>query len=158
MAMRGGIVRVAILAIGVAACSAQPSANPPTLAEAQAFLVEIVALAQRGDFEVLCDMSGDGNCERKLDEAGRDRVPPDGPTIKSVRIVPTTKSGDQTSLGGLVLVMCGIDGLGSPYASEMLVFRDGSATLRAINPIYWGTYTIASGGRTITSPTRTAEC
>jgi hypothetical protein len=147
MRMRGGSL---LLAIAVAACSAQQR-TPPTVDEAQAFLAEMTALARAGDFEGLCEVAGDGNCERKLDDAGRDRVPSEAPTVVGARLVPSSTSGDQTSLGGLVLVMCGVDGLGSPYESEMLVFRDPSMTLRAINPVYWHNITVASGGEPITS-------
>lgn len=149
MRARGGFLCVALLALAVAACSAQPAAGAaPTADEALAFFGRLVALAQKGDFEAFCSVAGDGNCERKLDEAGRDSVPPRPPTVRSIRAVPTTRSGDQTSLGGLVLGMCGTDALGDRYESEMLVFRDGDGTLRAINPVYWGRYTIATRGDT----------
>ena len=77
-----------------------------------------------------------------LEDAGRDAVPPGPPTIVRTGTVPTTSSGDQTSLGGIVFVLCGIDGHGDHYDSEMLVFHDGNG-LRAINPVYWGRTRIA---------------
>ncbi len=153
----GGFRPVALLALAVVACSAQPPIGAPTVDEALAFLDRLVTLAQKGDFETICSVAGDGNCERKLDEAGRERVPPQPPTVRSIWSVPTTSSGDQTSLGGLVLGMCGIDALGGRYESEMLVFRDGDGTLRAINPVYWGRYTIATRGDTTVLRTPTRE-
>lgn len=149
MGARGGFLHVAVLVLAVAACSAGPSdTRAPTLDEALAFLDRLVALAHQGDLEAFCSIAGDGNCERKLDDAGRDRVPTQPPTVTDVRLVPTTTSGDQTTLGGLVLVMCGRDGLGSRYDSEMLVFRDHDGALRAINPVYWGRDRIATTGET----------
>ncbi len=109
--------------------------------------------------DALCTVAGDGNCERKLDEVGRDRAPAEPPVVRSSEVVSTTSSSDQASLGGLVLVMCGTDALGSRYESEMLVFRDRDMTLRAINPVYWGGYGIGTGGQTtIRSPAPTSGC
>jgi hypothetical protein len=136
---------VAVLGLVVAACSAAtpPAGSIPTLGEAHGHLARIVDLARRGDFDGVCAL-GDGNCQRSLEVAGRDAVPPDPPTIVGTRVIPTTRSGDQTSYGGVVLVLCGIDGRGAHYDSEMLVFRDAQG-LRAVNPIYWGRTRIAAG-------------
>lgn len=147
---------MAILAVGVVACSAQPAgADAPTLDQALTLLDRLVILAQKGDFETLCSVAGDGNCEHKLDDAGRDRVPGQPPNVRSVRSVPTTRSGTQTSTGGLVLELCGTDARGTRYESEMLIFRDHDGSLRAINPVYWGHDTIATTGETtvLRSPT-----
>ncbi len=136
------VALAALLILAVAACSTQAQADPPTSDEAQAFLDELVVLAQQGDFAGLCDLAGDGNCERKLDEAGRDRVPAAAPRVERSELLPTTAAGDQTSVGGRVVVLSGVDALGAPYESEMLVFRDREGTMRAINPAYWGGYRI----------------
>jgi hypothetical protein len=128
----------------------------PTVAEAQGFLARVVSLAQRGDFQGLCAV-GDGNCERSLDLAGRDTVPAEPPAVVGMRVLPTTTNGDQVSIGGLILEICGRDATGKPYHSEMLVFRDGSA-LRAINPVYWGNATIAGGNATAASFALSASC
>jgi len=131
------------IAVLMTACSsgAPPAGTIPTVEEARVFLDRVVERAQAGDFEGLCAI-GDGNCKRHLEEAGRDAVPPGPPTIVRTRTVQTTSSGGQTSLGGVVFVLCGIDGHGDQYDSEMLVFNDGKG-LRAINPIYWGRTRIA---------------
>lgn len=141
---------IAILLVAASACAGPPAATPPlpTVNEAQGFLAQVVALAQRHDFKGLCAI-GDGNCERSLDDAGRDMVPPAPPAVIGVRILPTTKNGDQISIGGVILEMCGKDAAGKPYHSEMLVFRDGSS-LRAINPVYWGNTKI-TGGDTVSA-------
>ena len=115
------------LTVLVVACSsgAPPAGTIPTVEEAHGFLDQVVELAQAGDFDGLCAI-GDGNCMDHLEDAGRDAVPPDPPTVVRTGTVPTTSSGDQTSLGGIVLVLCGIDGHGDHYDSEMLVFHDGT--------------------------------
>jgi hypothetical protein len=148
---RGRHLLALLVLCAVSACTTPPGASHgvPTIGEAQGFLAKAVALAQRGDFKGLCAI-GDGNCERSLDMAGRDAVPPAPPTVIGVRIRPTTATGDQVSIGGVVLEMCGRDAIGNPYHSEMLVFRDGS-DLRAINPVYWSNTTIAEGNSTAAS-------
>ena len=84
-------------------------------------LDRVVSLAQAGDFEGICSL-GDGKCRRSLETAGRDAVPPDPPTVVGTRNIPTTTTaGDQTHLGGVVLILCGIDANGNHYDSEMLV-------------------------------------
>jgi hypothetical protein len=145
--------------VAVSACApGRPGAGSaePTVAEAQAFLAQVVALAQHGDFEGLCSI-GDGNCERLLDQAGREAVPREPPAVVGVRFLPTTRTGDQVSAGGVILEMCGRDAAGKPYHSEMLVFRDGSS-LRAINPVYWGNTGIAEGNTTPASIGPTPSC
>lgn len=77
----------------------------------------------------LCDFGG-LNCERILDDAGRE-VPPDPPVIVSMQ----PEGGGNTPDGQLV-ELCGIGSDGLGYRSKLHVFRwDGSVT--AIEPIYW---------------------
>ena len=137
-----------LLVLAVAACTSgrPPAGTIPSVEDAQRHLDEIVRLARAGDFEGVCAL-GDGNCERSLEMTGRDAVPPDPPMVLGTRTVPTTSSGGQQSFGGIVLVLCGIDGRGEPYDSEMLVFNDGNG-LRAINPVYWSRTRIASSPQT----------
>ena len=137
-----------LLVLAVAACTSDrpPAGTIPTIEEAQRHLDEIVRLARAGDFERMCAL-GDGNCERILEMAGRDAVPPDRPTVVGTRTVPTTSSNGQQSFGGVVFVLCGIDGRREHYDAEMLVFHDGNG-LRAINPVYWSRTRIASSPQT----------
>jgi hypothetical protein len=137
-----------ILVLAVAACtSAGPAAGTiPSVEQAERHLDEIVRLARAGDFDAMCAL-GDGNCEGMLEMAGRDAVPPDPPKVIGRRTVPSTSANGQQSFGGIVLVVCGIDGRGRAYDSEVLVFNDGNG-LRAINPVYWSRTRIASGPQT----------
>jgi len=146
--MASRLAAALLLVLAVAAClsAGPPAGTIPTVEEAQGHLDEIVRLARAGDFEALCAL-GDANCENSLEFAGRDAVPPDPPRIIATRTVPTTVSNGLQSRGGIVFVLCGVDGRGEPYDSEMLVFHDGNG-LRAINPVYWGRTRIASGAQT----------
>jgi hypothetical protein len=132
-----------VLVLAVAACTSggPPAGTIPSVEQARRHLDEVVRMARAGDFDGMCAL-GDGNCERILDMAGRDAVPPDPPKVVGTRMVPTTSSNGQQSFGGIVFVLCGVDGRGEPYDSEMLVFNDGNG-LRAINPVYWSKTRIA---------------
>lgn len=147
-----------LIAIGIAfvmatcSSSAPPAGTIPTVDQARVLLDELVALAQARDFDGLCRVSDDGNCKRSLEDAGRDAVPPDPPTIVATRIMATSRSGDQLSAGGVVFVLCGTNAFGDRYDSEMLVFHDGGG-LRALNPIYWGPTRIGDSSNPVTAET-----
>ena len=65
------------------------------------------------------------------------------------RTIPTTTTaGNQTHLGGVVLILCGIDANGNHYDSEMLVYHSGNG-LQVINPVYWGTTRIADSANPV---------
>jgi hypothetical protein len=122
----------------------------PTYEEATSFLASVVALAQVRDFNGLCEMGG-GNCRRTLRDAGLDAVPATPPGIAGSRVIePTRRADGLETAGGLVLQLCGVDGRGRPYSTEMLVFREDGRLL-AIEPVYW------SGMRIATEPTTPAE-
>ena len=157
----GAVVVVAVAVVAVlgrelapgALNSAFPPPPPPTEAAARAALDRAVAYARAGDFCGLCSLS-DGNCSFLLQQAGRDAVPRDPPTIYRTRVLqPPRLSNGGWDGGGRVLQVCGIDGRGMPYRSEVLAFTIGS-TITLINPVYWsgvGIQSIAGGGQTIPS-------
>jgi hypothetical protein len=139
-----GRVRVAsaiAIALFVAGCT--PAASLPSEREAREFLDEAVSLAAAQRFEELCELGG-GSCRRLLGEAGD--PPLDPPSVTGTRTIPRQTSDGVTSVGGLVLELCGV-GQDGPYYTEMLVFRDGGA-LRAIEPIYWSGFGVAADGTT----------
>ena len=126
------------IAVLLGACSSgyHPTA-PPTLAVTRAFIAKIVQLAQAREFDKLCQLGG-GNCERILASAGADKVPPDAPTIARIYAVPSVVHADGSwSQGGQMVEMCGIDGSGAAYQTQMIVFRDPTQGVIAIEPIYW---------------------
>ena len=128
--MAAAIAVAAALVIGCAGGST-PQGVPPTETEARAVLAELVAAARAGEFGTLC-ARGDANCPDVLAEAGRGRVPPEPPVLAGTRLLEPEPNRD----GGLVLQVCGIDGAGRRYASELLVTRTVSG-LRVIQPVYW---------------------
>jgi hypothetical protein len=148
-----GIIFLAI-AVLVTACSsgAQPAGTIPTVDDAHRMLEQVVRLARARDFEGLCSL-GDGNCRRHLEMAGRDAIPPDPPTVVGTRAIPTRMTaGDQMHLGGIVLILCGIDAHGEHYDSEMLVFHRGNG-LAVINPVFWGRTRIGDSANPVTAET-----
>jgi hypothetical protein len=94
-----------------------------------------------GDFEALCALGG-GNCERLLEDASVAAVAADPPRILETRVVPPKGRDDAVSTGGRLVRLCGVDGLGEPYRTEILVF-ESEGELRAIEPVYWSGYRIA---------------
>ncbi len=133
-------VTAVILAMAaVAACSVPSPAvsppRPPSEAAALAFLDVIVAIVRRGELDRLCELGG-GNCARHLDEAAWS-APRIGPRVVGSVDVPIALNADGTwTGGGRLLMLCGLDGLGAPYYSEMLVFED-RGRLIAIEPVFW---------------------
>jgi hypothetical protein len=147
MSSRQSVVLILVLAVAACTSAGGPAAGTiPSAEQAQHHLDEIVRLARAGDFDAMCAL-GDGNCKSMLEIAGRDAVPLDPPKVIDTRTIPTTSANGQQSFGGIVLVVCGIDGRGEPYDSEVLVFNDGNG-LRAVNPVYWSRTRIASNPQT----------
>ena len=135
---------LASIAILAASCSSsyQPT-PPPTIAETQAFVAQMVRLAQAGEFEQLCKMGG-GNCERILATAGAENVPVDPPTVARIYVVPSVVHADGSwSQGGQMVEMCGNERSGAPYQTQMIVFRDREQGVIAIEPIYWSGLSIS---------------
>lgn len=130
----------------VAGCSAEPAAFPiPTETEAASLLTRIWAVVAARDLTRLCDY-GTGPCEKAVRDLDPATLPTTPPTITGSWVLPTRKAtGNAWWVGGRVLELCGIDGLGRPYSSEMLVFRD-SGHLLAVLPVFWTGMRIATDG------------
>jgi len=144
-----GRLNLALLVVGLAlsggACQAAPPlSSPPSEGQAREFLGTVVELAGAGRFEELCAL-GASNCDRFLEQAGRD-APVEAPTVVGTRVIQPQVSGDARITGGRVLELCGRRGDGI-YYSEMLVFNEGGQ-LRAIEPIYWSGMEIADDATT----------
>jgi hypothetical protein len=147
----GGVLVVALAAVAVIGSQLSPRAlnaafvppPPPSEAAARAVLDRAVTYARAYDFAGLCSLS-DGNCPIILQQAGRDAVPLDPPIVYGTRILqPTQLANGGWDAGGRVPQVCGIDGRGRPYRSEVLAFTSGS-TVTLINPVYWSGMGIAS--------------
>lgn len=130
-------MRIAVIAaLSLAACTLSSPPRPPTEAEAEGFLAEVVAIARSGDFVALCEVGG-GTCEDFLDQPGGREVPAEAPRIIGGRTIQPTSEGGGGRVGGYVLEMCGTNADGAPYYSEMLVFFDFNGDLHGIEPTYW---------------------
>lgn len=128
-----------------AACGLPVSAEttppvPPSEAAAVAYLRDVIAVVAAGDLERLCDLGG-GTCRREL-EFGMPTVPRTPPRLVASVEVPITWNANRTwNAGGRLLMLCGVDGLGSPYYSEMLVFEE-AGRLIGREPVFWTGVTI----------------
>lgn len=132
----------------VAACG--PSVPTiPTEPEARVFLNAVVSAAQAGDMDQLCELA---NCLRD-DLINPPAAPAKPPTVIGTRVLdPLTLPDGQHTLGGLVLILCGLDAESQPFRSEMLVFRT-DAGLHTPSFKYWLNGTIGGDG----SPTTASE-
>ena len=135
---------VGLALVGAGCQAAPPLSSPPSEAQAREFLGAVVELAGDGRFEELCAL-GASNCERFLEQAGRD-APAEAPTVVGTRAIQPQVSGGARITGGRVLELVRPPGDGI-YYSEMLVFSEGGQ-LRAIEPIYWSGMGIADDATT----------
>ena len=149
---RSALVLIAISAFG---CAGAPGGvrsddtGAPSRAEAERHLDAVVAVVESGDLTHLCDV-GSATCQHTLDIADPAAVPTAGPTIIGSRVIGRTA----TTAGGRVLELCGRDGLGHSYYSEMLVFRDGERLL-STGTIFWVGITIPGTSTTGQGQART---
>ena len=137
----------------VAACAlpgAAIPAPPPSEAETAAYLAEVVEIALAGDLDRLCDLGG-GTCRRQLRE-GADAAPRTAPRVVGSTVVPSTMLPDGNwRVGGRLLQLCGVDGHGRRYYSEMLVFED-RGRLIGLEPVFWTGMRIETGAMVTRTP------
>jgi hypothetical protein len=160
MRARASLLIVVAILSGCGAFVPDPTPDAiPTEDEAIAFLNELTALALTGDLVAMCALAG-SMCESFVDERGGPAaVPDEPPVLAGTRVIPGTSSGDSGTVGGMLLVLCGTDGLQRPYRTEMLVSRFMGETF-AINGVYWSSSSLAvsndtgspSGGAGIDCP------
>lgn len=146
--------RRAVVALGAAVVAATlvwlylgspiPS-KPVTEAEARAYLDKAVRAGLARDFRTLCRLNGAAyNCETDLASGARATAPTAGPDSVDA-FYAKAEGGNETP--GWVLTVRGRDGLGSAYKTEVMVFRDHEAHLKAINIVWWsGNRLVLDGG------------
>jgi hypothetical protein len=146
-----GAIAVALLA--VAACGLPTTPPVPSDEEARAYLRSVVERVAT-DPASICEL-GSGTCAQTLRGSDPARIPTDPPLVVGSRVLPPQTSGtDVMAVGGRVLELCGRDGVGDPYYSEMLVFHDGTRLISTGTP-YWLGITTAETPTT-EGPIRTA--
>ncbi len=137
--MKTSILKGALLSLSFAVASActQSSAvvsfRPhPSDQQARAFLGRLVSLAEAKDFTALCS-HGSLNCEQNLkDFDAQSTVPSTAPTVVGSRDVPD----QDRSQGGRLLEVCGLDGSGQAYRSNVLFFGNVD-NFTVIDALYW---------------------
>lgn len=148
---------VLAMLIVLSACASQlgpgprPS-DPPSEAEALAFLDHIIELSRAGEFTALCAI-GSGNCEANLETAGR-TVPRRDPVLVGQREQPAELYGDYWSASLRILELCGLRDDGSIYYTEIGVFSDGSQLMGG-DPIFWSGMGVGDPSH-VTGPPRDA--
>jgi hypothetical protein len=159
----GWLVKTAVsmlLSVLLAGCGGVASRTPPPLpseAEALAHLAQVEGVVRSGDLSHLCDLGG-GTCVQLLAKSDPATVPATVPEVIGTRVIPHTElGGGMWSDGGRLLMLCGRDGLGKRYYSEMLVFFDGGRLASTGTP-YWVGMTIATGSTTEASPAAAPPC
>jgi hypothetical protein len=149
-----------LLIVFLAGCGGMASGTPvppSSEAEALAHLTQVEGVVRSGDLSHLCDF-GSGTCKQILEHSDPAAVPATVPAVIGTRVIPYSDLGGGTStIGGRVLMLCGRDGLGRRYYSEMLVFFDGGRLVSTGTP-YWVGTTIATGSTTEASPAAVPAC
>lgn len=143
------VITLVILAILPTACTGAGASyvppTPPPESAARDLVNQVINLALNHDFDQLCAL-GTPDCKQVLNDTGTDTVPGVAPKIVSVATVPNkeTSPGSWTP-GGVLFMLCGLDGNAAPYHSQMLVFDNPRGTgLIAMEPVYWGSLTLGS--------------
>jgi hypothetical protein len=148
-----GVVAVALV-LALPACGMPALTGPlpaPSVDDARHLLDEVIEAGIERDWRRLCE-NASGTCEGELGGPQvKVRAPRDVPVVADVAVIEPTVRGEAWSSGGVLFVLCGVDGLGDPYESEVLVFDDG-ARLIATAAVYWvGTrVAFAPPGETVT--------
>jgi hypothetical protein len=128
-----------LIAATLAGCGVLTHNDPPPPApaveNARVLLDEVIDAGIARDFERLCAMAS-GTCEGEL-EGAEDRAPTQPPRVVDVEVHEPIGDGDSWTSGGVLFVLCGTDGLGDPYESEVLVFDGGAGSLLAAAAVYW---------------------
>ena len=144
-----GIRLLGVIAL-LAACAPGPVAPlpPPAIEDARALLREVVDAGIARDWERLC-ANASGTCESEL-QGNEERAPTEAPRVAAAEVHQGSSSGEVSSAGGVLFVLCGVDGLGEAYESEVLVFDAGSRLL-ATAAVYWTGTQVSSGLPAVTT-------
>ena len=126
------------------------SGEIPSEAAARAYLNRLVATARTKDLEAFCDLAGSLCSDLAEAAGGVAAIPANPPLVAGTRLIPTRTSanGNAGIAGGRLFVLCGTDGLGRDYRTELLVSVDFNGRLYAINGVYWSGSGLAVSGNT----------
>jgi hypothetical protein len=132
---------VLVMLSGVGCSDNGKESDEISVEQATDLLNHAVEYATSHDLDKLCGLGSSSlMCQTQWKDAGEwAGVPTESPQIVDTYLIPTKKLGNgMTQRGGRLLVVCGIDGMGKPYRTEMLVFSGGWLHgLSAMNVVYW---------------------
>lgn len=150
-------VLLVILLTGCGGIGGRTPVPPPSEAEALAHLTQVEGIVRSGDLSHLCDLGG-GTCQQILEKSDPATVPTTVPEVLGTRVIPHSDLPDgMWTDGGRVLMLCGRDGLGKRYYSEMLVFFEQGRLVSTGTP-YWVGMTIATDPIAASSPPTVPDC
>ena len=134
--MRSG--SLVLLIVGLAGCGLVPQAPPPPAPGVEAATAHLELVIDAGiarDFDRLCELAS-GTCEGEL-EGFEHLAPTERPSVVDVSVhQPTQLAGGAWGGGGVLFVLCGVDGEDQPYESDVLVF-DAGERLLATASVFW---------------------
>lgn len=121
----------------LAACGPQAGApDAPTVEQARAHVEAIIQLVESGGADRVCDFGGP-TCPDSVGRLDLRAVPTTRPKITRIGVVPRVDHDDGTWSNAYVRVeLCGIDGIGRIYHSEMMVYWDRGKIV-STEPAYW---------------------
>jgi hypothetical protein len=127
----------ALLVIAIAACAGRAGpAAPPSEVEALQYLEAAIAMVQSGNASRICEL-GPPSCPQTVEPLDQAAVPSTRPSVIRVRTRPGVVHGDGTwSNGSVIIELCGVDGLGKPYQSDMQVYWHEGRIVSTV-PAYW---------------------
>jgi len=140
-----------LVMIGGLACSDNgEDSDEISVEQATNLLNRAVEYATSHGLDKLCGLSSSSlTCRKQWEDAGEwDAVPAEPPQVVDTYLIPTRKLEDgMTQRGGRLLVVSGIDGMGRPYRTEMLISSGGWLHgLSAMNVVYWSGASIEFDG------------
>jgi hypothetical protein len=142
----GRTIELVLVLLALAGCAgpANPVPAPPSEDEARAYLEQVVALVLAGRLDDLCRV-GSATCDQTLRRSTPAAAPSEPPTVVDIRLMPNARRADGTWVtGGRIIEVCGVDGLGHTYRSEILVYREGGRVIGK-EPVFWTGLRIARG-------------
>ena len=139
MTLWRGLALLAI-ATSLVACAGAPAPppSPPSEEAARTYLDAAVSMVLAGDWARICSI-GSATCDQILRKANPAAVPVAAPTVLGSRVLEPEQGPDGIwTTGGRVLELCGRDGMGQPYYSEMLVFQEQGRLISTATPFWLG--------------------
>ena len=149
MGLRSWVLVFVVSVLAGSGAGPSPSSAVPSEAEAVALLRQMWAAVEARDLAGLCDDENGpyvtGPCNKELRDLDPATIPTTPPTVVGAWVLPTRRVSDGLWwVGGRVLEVCGVDGRGTPYRSEMRVSREFGRLL-AGPAVFWTGTRIATG-------------